>query len=131
MLLTFDEYVELSGNDKILKNEFEPLYKKAVQLLHVITRNYYKLNNFDDDTFIRKDAVKMALSAQIDFFVETGQTTIESLNSVPNSITLGRTTISTNSRYSSNVNKKEKSIYSQEFLMFLQGTGLLYRGVDR
>lgn len=130
-MLTLDEYVEFSGNDKISKNEFEILYKKAACLLHVVTRNYYKFNNFDDDTFIRKDAVKMALSAQIDFFVETGQTTVEGLNSTPNAITLGRTSISTNSRYGTNDSKKEKSIYAQEFLMFLQGTGLLYRGVDR
>ena len=125
-MLTYDDYISDGNYRDINQDEFEQLLKKAENLLDLITNSFYQLNEFDSDNEWRKQRVKRALISQIDYFKETKKTTVEGINSVPKSVSLGRTTISQSDRYGTN---GSKSIVSEEMNNYLQGTGLLYRGI--
>lgn len=124
--LTIAEYTAEGNYRDINQDEFDQLLKKAENLLDVITDSFYQLNEFDSDNEWRKQRVKRALISQIDYFKETRKTTAEGLNNAPKSVSLGRTTISQSDRYGTN---GSKSIVSEEMNTYLQGTGLLYRGI--
>ena len=127
--LTLDEYKELGNYRDISQDEFRSLETKAETLLDVITDSYYQFNDITKDNEWRVKRVKQALVSQIDYFKETGKTTNEGLNSVPQSVSLGRTSISQGSRYNASGSNESKSLVCDEMFMFLEGTGLLYRGV--
>ncbi len=129
ILLTYDDYISDGNYRDITQDEFDRLLKKAENLLDVITNSFYHLNEFDSDNEWRKQRVKRALISQIDYFKETRKTTVEGLNSVPKSVSLGRTTISQSGSYSASDANGSKSIVSEGMDTYLQGTGLLYRGI--
>lgn len=127
MNLTYEEYTQLSTNP-VGGPEFDKLLKRAITVINVITRYFYESNNFEDDNDFRKKRVKEALTFQIDHFAEVGETTFEGMNRTPQSVSLGRTTITqTSSRVADNT--RVISITPQEAISALQGTGLLNRGV--
>ena len=127
--LTIAEYTAEGNYRDINQYEFDQLLKKAENLLDLITNSFYQLNEFDSDNEWRKQRVKRALISQIDYFKETRKTTAEGLNSVPKSVSLGRTTISQSGGYGASDTNGSKSIVSEEMDAYLQGTGLLYRGI--
>lgn len=130
-MLTYDEFKELNTLGKEIEHDdFLRLEKKAVMLLHVVTRQYYLTHDFDSDIEMRKKAVKNALASQIIYFIETGKTTSYGINNAPTSVSLGRTSISSGTRYGS-TKQDDKALLCDEFYWNLQGTGLLYRGVSR
>ena len=127
MNLTYEEYARLSVNP-VSRSEFDRLLKRAITVIHVITRHFYEFNNFEDDNDFRKKRVKEALAFQIDHFAEVGETTFEGMNRTPQSVSLGRTTITqTSNRVADNT--RVISTAPQETISALQGTGLLNRGV--
>lgn len=128
-MLTIEEYKSNGNYSDITPEEFEKLLNKAKNLLDVITNSFYRFNDFDTDNEWRKERVKQALISQVDYFKETGKTTTEGLNGTPQSVSLGRTTISQSSRYNATGSNESKSVISEEMEIYLQGTGLLYRGV--
>lgn len=125
--LTYDEYKDF-GFTEIEENEFNKLIKKASDVLDSVTRFFYKQNVLEDDVEFRKKQFKKALAAQIEYFHDTGVTSSHELNE-PGSVTIGRTTVSKSSRNSSEANEKQNSLVSEDVLMYLRGTGLLYRGI--
>lgn len=127
--LTLAEYTTDGNYRDIAQDEFTKLLNKAESLLDVITNSFYRFTNFDTDNEWRKKRVKRALISQIDYFKETGKTTTEGLNSSPQSVSLGRTTISQSSRYNASGSNESKTIISDDMEIYLQGTGLLYRGI--
>lgn len=128
-MLTLEEYEKRGNYSDIAQEDFDKLLNKAKNLLDVITNSFYRFNDFDTDNEWRKERVKQALVSQIDYFKETGKTTAEGLNSTPQSVSLGRTTISQSSRYNASGSNESKPIISDEMEIYLQGTGLLYRGI--
>lgn len=102
--------------------------KRAEDLLDVVTRRFYESHSFEDDVEWRKSAVRRAVLAQVAYFVETGETTSEGLNSTPQSISIGRTRVTT---VHGNASKSTKHLACEEFYLHLSGTGLLYRGAGQ
>lgn len=124
--LTFEEYRDLST---VLVDDatFNKLYKTATRVLSFETNDYFDYNDFNDSSEWIKNKYKEAITLQIDHMYTTKQTSTHSANSQPASVSLGRTTVSSRSGQS---NKTErKSLISEDVLMVLSNTGLLYRGV--
>lgn len=126
--LTYEEYKEFSFTD-LKEGEFKKLIKKASGVLDTITSFFYKYNDLEDDYPFRKEQFKLALGAQIEYFHEVGATTNEGVNSTPQSFSAGRTSVSNASSYKTTGKNEKKSIISEDALMYLSGTGLLYKGV--
>lgn len=127
--LNYEEYKELSA-DAVSGEEFRRLNRQASNIFDVATQRYYQGKDFDTDYEWRQEAVKLAITYQIDFFNETGTTSFEGLNSKPQAVSLGRTRISKSSGTQVKADEK-KSLLSVEAQSMLIGTGLLYRGVRR
>ena len=124
--LTYEEYRDLSI---VLVDEvtFKKLYKIATRVLSFETNDYFDYNDFNDSSEWIQNKYKEAITLQIDHMHTTKQTSTHSANSQPASVSLGRTTVSSRNGQS---NKTErKSLISEDVLMVLSNTGLLYRGV--
>lgn len=103
---------------------------RASKLLDDLTNDYYWNNPIDDDPFpLRVQRFKRAVILQAQYMVEQGVTSTEQLNAQPVTQTIGRTTVSRAARNSSSGDEKS-TIYSEDAIAALSGTGLLYRGVD-
>ena len=130
--ITFDEYKELTGaaGDKV--DKFEANVSKASAVVDSITNNFYQFNDLDTDKVkFRADRFKLALCAQIDYFIEVGGNTFEAVNKAPQSFSVGRTSISSGSRNNASGQNETKQIVAEDVYIYLEGTGLLYRGVAR
>lgn len=127
--LEYEEYKELSV-EAIEEDRFNVLLPRAEQVIDTITRYHYRNNLFAEDHEWRKDAVKLAVMYQIEFFVEKGATTLEGIQSQPDSFSAGRTSITNRSSRSREL-ETEKSLLATGARNALVATGLLYRGVQR
>ena|SRR5690625_3101955 len=124
--LTYEEYNDL-GFSEIESTEFNRLLKRASDVLDSVTRYFYRHNDIESDVPFRKEQFKKAVAAQIEYFHDMGATNTHSLNE-PGTVTIGRTTMSQGSRNSTQ-NEQKESIVSDDVYMYLQGTGLLYKGL--
>lgn len=130
--LTFEEFKEITGNKEVTDEVFKKYIAKSEALLDVITNNFYQFNDIEKDKIaFRVNRFKLALCAQIIYFSELKADTYESINKAPQSFSVGRTSISNTSRYSTSGSNESKSLDAEEVYIYLQNTGLLYRGVDR
>lgn len=130
--ITFDEYKELTGANDDKLEQFNANLPKASAVIDSITNNFYQFNDLETDkvTF-RANRFKLALCAQIDYFIEVGGNTFEAVNKAPQSFSLGRTNISNGSRYNASGQNETKQLVAEDIYIYLEGTGLLYRGVAR
>lgn len=130
--ITFDEYKELTGatGDKV--DKFNANLSKASAVIDNITNNFYQFNDLETDKVkFRADRFKLALCAQIDYFIEVGGNTFEAVNKAPQSFSVGRTSISSGSRNNASGQNETKQIVAEDVYIYLEGTSLLYRGVAR
>ncbi|MDT2738052.1 hypothetical protein P7H00_13130 [Enterococcus pseudoavium] len=128
--LTFEEYKELTGKGDDSKANFDKYYRKAAAVIDNITNHFYQFNNINEDKItFRVKQYKLALSSQIDYFSEMSADTFESLNKSPQSFSAGRTSVSNGSGYNSSGTNESKSLVAEDIYIYLEGTGLLYRGV--
>lgn len=127
MKLTYEEYESISVNpvDAI---KFDALSTRAIQIIDIYTRHYYSFVAFETDHDWRKAQVKAAIAFQVDYFSEMGKTSYEGINSAPQSVSLGRTSITQSSSRASE-SSVNKSMLAYEAQLALSGTGLLARGV--
>jgi hypothetical protein len=103
---------------------------RASDLLDDLTRDYYRVHSIDDDRFpLRVTRFKRAVILQAAYLAGQGAMSTEELNAQPVTQTIGRTTVSRAARNSSGGDEKS-TIYSEDAIAALSGTGLLYRGVD-
>ncbi|MBC9702357.1 MAG: hypothetical protein H9W83_07440 [Leuconostoc sp.] len=128
--IDFEEFKDLTGKE----DDFEPIFKKyltkASAALDNITNRFYQFNEIKDDpNGFRVKQFKLALCSQIIYFDEVGADTYESINNAPQSFSAGRTSISNASRYNPSGENESKSLVSEDIYIYLEGTGLLYRGV--
>ncbi len=128
MYITYDEYKLLGEYPTITELEFEKYEKKASVVLDALTRHFYRNRSLNSDVAFRKDAFKMAMVEQVDYMKTNGTTKIGELGDELSSVTMGRTSVSYDSNSNSGTGNTE---YSEDVLMFLSGTGLLYRGLGR
>ena len=130
--ITFDEYKELSAaaNDNV--DKFNANLSKASAVIDSITNNFYQFNDLETDKVkFRADRFKLALCAQIDYFIEVGGNTFEAVNKAPQSFSVGRTSISSGSRNNASGQNETNQLVAEDVYIYLEGTGLLYRGVAR
>ena len=130
--ITFDEYKELaaSANDNV--DKFNANLSKASAVIDNITNNFYQFNDLETDKVkFRANRFKLALCAQIDYFIEVGGNTFEAVNKVPQSFSVGRTSISSGSRNNASGQNENNQLVAEDVYIYLEGTSLLYRGVAR
>lgn len=128
--LTYEEFKKLTGKEDILDKDFEKFLPKASAVLDSVTNNFYQFNDINDDRIaFRVNRFKLALCSQICYFHEVGADTFEGINKNPQSVSIGSTSISNGSRYGSGGQAESKSIVADDIFIYLEGTGLLYRGV--
>ena len=123
--ITQEEYKELTGEDAPVS--FKRLEMKARAELDSVTRFYYVRNPLNDD-FVGNQ-FKLAMVAQIDFYVDSGTTSSEDMNNQPDSVRIGNTTVSYNRTGTGAEQSRRSSALSQDALNLLKATGLLYRGL--
>lgn len=126
--LDFEEYEKLGG--RASEEKFNYFYLKAETLLNNITNNFYIKNDVTEDIDFRSSRFKRALLAQINYFNEMDADTFESLNKMPQTIQIGSTTVSNSSRYNAGGTNESKPLVPDDVFIYLEGTGLLYRGVQ-
>lgn len=128
--LTYEEFKTLTGKEDISDKDFEKFLPKASAVLDSVTNNFYLFNDITDDRIaFRVNRFKLALCSQICYFHEVGADTFEGINKNPQSVSIGSTSISNGSRYGSGGRAESKSIVADDIFIYLEGTGLLYRGV--
>ena len=130
--ITFDEYKELAAaaNDNV--DKFNANLSKASAVIDNITNNFYQFNDLETDKVkFRADRFKLALCAQIDYFIEVGGNTSEAVNKVPQSFSVGRTSISSGSKNNASGQNETNQLVAKDVFIYLEGTSLLYRGVAR
>ncbi|MDO7797603.1 head-tail connector protein [Enterococcus avium] len=129
--LSFDEFKKITGKTDDYEDTFKQFYLKAAAVIDNITNRFYQLYKIDEDPItFRVDQFKLALCSQIEYFGELGAATFESINKAPQTFSAGRTSVSNGSRYNSSGANESKSLVAEDIYIYLEGTGLLYRGVD-
>ncbi|PWU66575.1 hypothetical protein [Gracilibacillus dipsosauri] len=126
--IDYDFYTNVYKGDTITQEEFDKLLPKASDVLDDLTNDYYQFKDLESDIPWRRDKFKKAVACQIEFFYEVGSTTSEGIND-PQSVSIGRTTMS-NGRSDSRNDNSSKNIVSNDVFMYLRTTGLLYRGLE-
>lgn len=128
--LTTDEFEALQTETGVTFQELKTAVEQSEMLVDIYTRRYYAFNSFENDNPFIKDSVKDAIREQVRYLIRNNVNYLEELNDVPQSLTIGRTTISNASKYGSAVRGATKSIASIGFIDILASTGRLYRGVE-
>lgn len=132
--LTYDEFKTLTDktDEEFPESAFKKWLPKASAVLDSVTSNFYQFNDITDDRIaFRVNRFKLALCSQICYFQEVGADTFEEINKAPQSVGIGSTSISNGSRYGSGGKAESKNLEAEDLYIYLSGTGLLYRGVDR
>jgi len=124
--LTFKEYKEF-GFPEIDEHEFQKLINRASDVVDQTTSFYYLKNDLSKDHPIMSKNFKKAVAAQVAHFSELGSTTATGVNA-PQSVTLGRTSMSTGGR-SGGGGQEIVSIVSPDAIRYLSSIGLVYKGL--
>ncbi|AFM69502.1 hypothetical protein ACJZQ5_002765 [Enterococcus hirae] len=132
--IEFEEFKELTGKTDDYKTIFASNLAKASAVLDNITNHFYRFNDIKSDPIaFRVHQFKLALCAQIIYFDEVGGDTYESINNTPQSFSAGRTSITNGNRSSSlkgSGASGNKLLVAEDVYIYLESTGLLYRGVQ-
>lgn len=129
--INFEEFKDLTGKTEDFESTFRRYLTKASAVLDNVTNRFYQLNEIKDDPIgFRVKQFKLALCSQIIYFDEVGADTYESINNAPQSFSAGRTSISNASRYNPSGENESKSLVYEDIYIYLEGTGLLHRGVS-
>lgn len=129
--ITFEEFKKITGKSDKYEETFNKYERKAAAVIDNITNQFYQLNKIDEDSILfRVERFKLALCSQIEYFGELGADTFEGINKAPQTFSAGRTSVSNGSRYNSSGANESKSLVAEDIYIYLEGTGLLYRGVD-
>lgn len=128
--LTFEEFKKLTNKTDDFEDTFDKYLLKASAIIDNVTNRYYQFSLITDDPIVfRVQQFKLALCSQIIYFGEVGADTHESINKAPQSFSAGRTSVSNGTRYNASGQNESKSLVSEDIYIYLEGTGLLHRGV--
>lgn len=127
--LTFEEYKNF-GYEEITEDDFKTLITKACDFIDIQTRDFYQKNDLETDIEYRKNKFKKAIALQVEYMYQSDSTSSHEVNT-PQSWSIGRTSVSEASRYSNTGKNEAPSIYSDDAIAMLSGTGLLFRGLSR
>ncbi|MBC2071764.1 hypothetical protein [Listeria seeligeri] len=127
--LTFAEYQEITDDTSLSETDFNKYLKKASAVLDWLTCRFYLMNDLETDYEIRKNAFKNALAEQVRFFGDAGAMTASDMEE-PDSFNIGGTSVSNSSNNASaGTNSDLKKEVCPDIYIYLEGTGLLNRGV--
>lgn len=121
--LTEAEFQEL-GYELSNPSLFKRYLNEASTLLDIITMNYYRKHDLQEDKTLRAERFKQAIAKQIAHFDDNGGTSVANFEQY-SSVTIGRTSV----RYADNKRLADMPTLSGDVLITLSGTGLLNRGV--
>ncbi|WP_339147640.1 MULTISPECIES: hypothetical protein [unclassified Sutcliffiella] len=127
--LTFEEFQQMTQKD-IPVEQFSELLPKSSSILDTVTNHFYQRQDISGDNAWRVRQFKLALTAQIEYFHVLGATTFEEINNTPQTFTAGRTSVSNASRYNPSGANESKPLVAEDVFIYLEGTGLLFRGVS-
>lgn len=124
--ITFKEFSDISTSN-ISEDTFNEHSLKAEVVLDNVTQHFYQFNELEHDIPFRRDKFKQAVASQVEFFDASGSSRFSDIFDEPDSFSVGRTSIT-----SGKSSRKEQvpSIVANDVYLFLEGTGLLYRGVN-
>lgn len=125
--LTFEEYGEFKYTE-MTEEEFNRLIGKASDFMDSQTRNFYQFKDIELDVPFRRTKFKQAVALQVEYMFQSDATSSYDVNT-PQAWSIGRTNVSEASRYSNTGRNEAPSILSDDALLALSGTGLLYRGL--
>lgn len=127
--ITFEECEEYLGEDRLTEEQFDKYILKAEEVVDQLTMRHYQFNDINEDSVrFRVKQFKKAICAQVLYFSDMDSDTAEGLNSVPDTVTVGRTTVSMNGKRQATGNRN-RSLVATDTLVCLSCTGLLYRGI--
>lgn len=101
--------------------------EKAEAVLDSVTQHFYRFNDIETDVPFRRDQFKKALLSQLKYFNSLGTSDFDEIFNQPESFSVGRTSISGGS---DDEGGNSRSPIAADVFMYLEGTGLLYRGVS-
>ena len=127
--LTQEEYNSYGFAEISEPFSFANLLMRSSLVLDNATRNFYHFNDINEDWEWRVDKFKKAIALQIEYFVVNNAVSTSEMNDRPLSVTLGRTTVSRGGK-GQTVDNSEVSLICPDVYMVLEGTGLLFRGVE-
>lgn len=125
--LSYLEYQKI-GYTSMTEDDFDVLVNKACDLVDVQTRNFYQFNDLESDIDFRKSKFKKAVAAQIEYMFQANATSTLEINS-PQSWTVDGMSVTEASRYNNTGANESPSIVSDDAIILLSGTGLLFRGL--
>ena len=129
MYFSYDELSDLQ-KESVSEEQFNMYIVKAQDIVDHVTAHYWMYKKFESiipTNFLVKQT-KKAVYSQLEHFVKQDGSTIADFQA-PTSFSVGRTSITNStSQQSSEVNLN--TLISPEVYMHLEGTGLLYRGVN-
>jgi len=131
MYLTYDEYLNLNSHDSAVTSAlFDKYIGKAGLVIDELTRDYYQLHDLisDKDTY-RSNKFREAVGLEISHLNELGTASSYEAGEEPTSISMGRTSMNFGNQTQSINGAPLSSLYSDEAISVLSGSGLLFRGV--
>lgn len=129
MYLGYDELSDLQ-KESVTEEQFNKYIEKAQDIVDYVTGHYWLHRDFKSviPTHYLVKQTKKAVYSQVVYFVENEGSSIVDFQ-VPSSFSAGRTSIT--NRSSQTEQKLDLStLISPEVYMHLEGTGLMYRGVN-
>lgn len=129
--LTHEEMQELATEMPVTFEVIAKLVAEAEKLVNIYTRRFYFYNDFNNENKFIKECIKDAIREQVRYFHSTNTYTLEEINDTPQTITIGRMSISNTSRYGISGNRgNTRPVACLGFMDNLSATGRLWRGVD-
>lgn len=127
--LTYTDYEDMGFAKISGPFSFEQLLERATSVLDTVTQHFYRKRELASDYPYRVTQFKKALGAQIEYLVENQGVTSNELNAKPTSVSMGRTSINYGERGVRGSHPTAKSLICPDVYHYLEGTGLLNRGV--
>lgn len=129
--LTHEEMQELATEMPVTFEIIAKLVAEAEKLVNIYTRRFYFYNDFQNENKFIRECIKDAIREQVRYFHSTNTYTLEEINDTPQTLTIGRMTISNSSKYSGSGNSgNSRQVACLGFMDNLSATGRLWRGVD-
>lgn len=127
--LTKEEYEKMGFATIASPFSFDNLLMRASSILDNKTRNHFNFVKYEDDFEWRVEKFKRAIGMQIEYFVQNEATSTSQMNDRPMNVTIGRVTVSRGGK-AQTLEGSEVTLECPDLAIVLEGTGLLYRGVD-
>ena len=127
-MITLDDYNNLAFSKIEDAFLFNKLLKRAEIVIENMTNHYITQHNIDEINSFILEKYKHALILQIEYFNMLESVSSTEINNSPNTITIGRTTISRGYKGRQLDNSNGNPLINPDVYTVLEGTGLLFRG---